>query len=260
MTQYKNILTHFHQGVFTITLNREEKRNAIDEQTMDELQDVLKNIPVNKGLRMAVMRGKGKDFCAGADLDWMRTTQDMSEEQLSRQNMKLQKVFELWFDLPVFTVAVLHGHVVGGAIGLVAASDLVVARRETRFRFSEVTLGLVPATISPFVLQRTSSRFVRNAMLTAMPFRTDKAHEHGLVDVVMDASEDQSIIDDYLEALNKTGTDAVSETKKLCNDLIFNRIDEPLDLYTAALLARVRKSDAAAQRIAGFFQSIEKKG
>ncbi len=260
MSPYKNILTHFDQGVFTITLNREHKRNAIDEQTMDELQDVLTNFPVDEGARLAVIRGKGKDFCAGADLDWMRTTQGMDEQQLSLQNMKLQKVFELWFDLPVFTIAIIHGNVVGGAIGLVASSDMVVASAETRFRFSEVTLGLVPATIAPFVLQRTRSRFVRNAMLTAMTFRTDKALEHGLVDRVIDYGQEQSIIDDCLEALNKTSAGAVSETKKLCNDLIFNRIDEPLDTYTTALLAKVRKTEAAAQRIEGFFQSIEKKG
>lgn len=260
MESYSNILTHFHQGVFTLTLNREQKRNAIDEQTMDELQDAIKSIPEHDEVRMAVLKGKGKDFCAGADLDWMRNTQDMNEEQLSRQNMKLQKVFQGWFDLPVFTVAVVHGNVVGGAIGLVAASDLVVASAETRFRFSEVTLGLIPATIAPFVLHRTRSRFVRNAMLTAMPFRTDKALEHGLVDTITDHGEEQEVMDDYLQALNKTGAGAVSETKKLCNDLIANRIEESLDLYTTSLLARMRKSDDAARRIAGFFQSIEKKG
>ncbi len=260
MAHYNNILTHFHRGVFTITLNREHKRNAIDEQTMDELLDAIREIPAIDGVRLAVIRGKGRDFCAGADLDWMRNTQDMSREQLAGENMKLQKVFELWFDLPVFTMAVVHGNVVGGAIGLVAASDLVIASAESRFRFSEVTLGLIPATISPFVLQRTRSRFIRNAMLTAMPFSTDKALEHGLVDEVIDHAQDQSVIDDYLEALNKTGAGAVSGTKKLCNDLIFNRIEEPLDSYTTALLASVRTSEEAVKRIAGFFQSIEKKG
>ncbi len=259
VTSYKNIEATLENGIFTVAFAREEKRNAINEQTMDELLEVLKAFPVDGSVKIALLKGKGRDFCAGADLDWMRNTQQMDEQALQQQNMKLQKVFELWHNLPVLTICLVHGNVVGGALGIMAASDVVIARPESKFRFSEVTLGLMPATIAPFILQRTTSRFVRNAMITAIEFRTDKAFEHGLVDVIADQSLHESTIDEYFEAMNKTEPGAVAKTKKLCNDLVFNRITEPLDQYTTALLASVRKSEAAASRIAHFFESIDKK-
>ena len=259
MTAFTNIQVTVENGIFSLVFAREKKRNAINEQTMDELLEALKAFPADSSVKIALLKGKGRDFCAGADLDWMRNTQQMDEQALQQQNMKLQKVFELWHNLPVLTICQVHGNVVGGALGLMAASDLVIARPESKFRFSEVTLGLMPATIAPFVLQRTASRFVRNAMFTAMEFRTDMAFEHGLVDVIADQSLQQSIIDDYVEAMNKTEPGAVAKTKKLCNDLVFNKINEPIDEYTTALLASVRKSDETARRIAHFFESIDKK-
>jgi methylglutaconyl-CoA hydratase len=259
MKHYSHIETELKEGVFTLILNRPEKRNAMNEQTMDELLGAMEQIPQNGSVRMVVLKARGKDFCAGADLDWMRNTQQMEVDQLQQQNMKLQRVFQTWFDLPMFTVSVAHGNVVGGALGIVAASDLVLAFPGSRFRFSEVTLGLIPATIAPFVLQRTQSRLIRNAMLTAVSFDSLEALNAGLVDKIINPDHQQPLLSDYLEALNKTESVAVGKTKNLLNDLIFNRIDEPLDQHTTRLLAQVRKSDTAAARIKAFFESIEKK-
>jgi len=259
MKLYSHIETELQEGIFTLTLNRPEKRNAINEQTMDELLDAMAAIPLDGSARMVVLKARGKDFCAGADLEWMRNTQQMDEEQLQQQNMKLQRVFQTWFDLPLFTVSVTHGNVVGGAIGIVAASDLVLAAPDSRFRFSEVTLGLIPATIAQFVMQRTQHRVIRNAMLTAIPFDSKQALDAGLADEIINTDHQQQLLSDYLAALNKTESVAVGKTKNLINDLIFNRIDESLDLHTTRLLAEVRKSDAASARIKAFFESIDKK-
>lgn len=259
MTNYQNIQLNIDDGIFTITLSREKKRNAINEQTMDELLDALRSFPNDGSIKIAIIKALGKDFCAGADLDWMRNTQQMDEMQLQQQNMKLQKVFELWFDLPAFTIAIIQGNIVGGGIGLVAASDLVIARPDAQFRFSEVTLGLMPATIAPFVLQRTQHIFIRNAMLTAMVFDTHAAHQYGLVDIIADTILEQTLLKEYKSVLNKTESSAVAKTKKLTNDIILNRIDSPIDIYTTRLLAQVRKSESASKRIAAFFNSIDRK-
>lgn len=258
MQEYQNIQVSTHQELYTLTLAREDKRNAIDEQTMDELLRALQNLPDDGSIKMAIIDARGKDFCAGADLGWMRNTQQMNEEQLQQQNMKLQKVFELWYDLPVFTVAIVHGNVVGGGMGLVAASDLVIAKPDAKFRFSEVTLGLLPATIAPFVLQRSNSRFIRNAMLTGMTFDTHSALQYGLIDVIADNTIVQIMLNEYQQALNKTEHGAVAKTKKLINDIMFSRIDSPMDVYTTQLLAQARKSPAATERISAFFSSINK--
>ncbi len=257
MAEYKNIQTTLEDGVFTLTLAREHKRNAIDEQTMDELLDALQHFSTGEETIMAVLQARGKDFSAGADLDWMRNTQQMEVEAIQQQNMKLHNVFQLWYDLPVFTVANLTGNVVGGAIGLAAASDLVIAHPVAKFRFSEVSLGLIPAIIAPFVLKRTQSRFVKNAMLTAIPFTAQQAYESRLVDWVADEASAPEILNKYREALQNNEPYAVGAAKKLINDLQDNRIQGPMDVYTTRLLAEVRKSEAASKRISQFFKSVK---
>lgn len=253
MQTFQHIQTSINESIFRLTLNREEKRNAINEQTMDELLEAIKSITTHKEVVVAVLDATGADFCAGADLDWMRTTQQMTVAQLQQQNMKLQKVFQMWFDLPLFTIAILHGNVVGGGIGLVAASDLVIADPATRFRFSEVSLGLIPATIAPFVLQRTQSQFIRNAMLTAMPFSAEDAAAYQLVDHLIDKPLVHHLLDRYVSSLMKNEPLAIAQCKQLTHDLVCNRVDQPMDVYTTRLLAEVRKSDATSRRIADFF-------
>ena len=253
MHNYQHIEVNFENEVFCITLNRPHKRNAIGEQTMDELLHAIEQVAGMGRVVAAIINAHGNDFSAGADLEWMRTTQQMTEDQLQQQNMKLQKVFAHWFDLPVFTIAQVHGNVVGGAIGLMAASDLVIAEPSARFRFSEVSLGLIPATIAPFVLQRTSSRYIRNAMLTALPFSSEEAHHERLVDVVAEHALQAQLIEEYTAALRRNEPGAIARCKQLTNDLVLNRIAQPLDVYTTRLLAQVRKSEAASARIAEFF-------
>jgi methylglutaconyl-CoA hydratase len=259
MTNYKNILVSSHNGVFELTLNREHKRNAIDEQTMDELVNVLQNQENFANVHLAVLRAKGKDFCAGADLDWMRSTGNLGEEDLVAQNLKLQRCFQLWFDLPVFTIAHVHGNVIGGGLGLMACSDLVISGPSASFRFSEVTLGLVPAIIAPFVLQRTQNRLVRNAMITAMPMDANQALKEGLIDIIADSSKADELVSEYAKATSAGEKNAVAQCKKLINDLQHNRINEPLDIYTTRLLARMRKSESASGRMENFFKSLDRK-
>jgi methylglutaconyl-CoA hydratase len=257
MNDFRNIKTDFRNGIYTVTLAREPKRNAIDELTMDELANAFTTLP--SGVNIAILAAEGRDFCAGADLEWMRTTQEMTIAELQEQNMKLRKVFELWYNLPVFTIALIHGNVVGGAIGLVAASDLVIANPDTVFRFSEVLLGLMPATIAPYVFQRTGSRAIRNAMLTAKPFDAATALHAGLTDHVADHTLRNMIIDEYKSALNKNEPGAVAATKKLANDIQMNLIKDNLDIYTTGLLAKARKSEAASARISAFLNSTHRK-
>lgn len=255
MSPYHHIETNVSEGIFYLTLAREHKRNAMDETTMDELTDVIRIIGEDQSVRAVVLDAKGKDFCAGADLEWMRNTGTMSSSGLQRQNMKLQRIFEHWYYLPVFTIALVHGKVLGGGLGLIAASNLVIAHTDSTFRFPEVTLGLLPATITPFVLQRTHSRFIQNAMLTAMPFDAHKAFEHGMVDIVANQQQAQQTISQYMEYLNKTERGAVGKTKSLLNDFQLNRINTHVGLHTAQLLAQARLSEDSQKRIAHFFTS-----
>ncbi len=254
MKQYENIKLTFNEDRAILQLNRPQKRNAINGQTMDELIDAMQQIQLRNNIGMVFLTSLGKDFSAGADLQWMRDTQQMNVDQIQQQNQKLHKIFSLWFDMPFFTCASIRGNVVGGALGLVAASDFVVAHPETKFRFSEVSLGLLPATIAPFVLQRTQSRFIRNAMLTAASFHAYEALNAFLVDAVADDVMAEKIIDEYQNNLRKNEPNAMAKCKLLINDLVMDRIEQPIEDYTTRLLAEVRKSDAAAGRIEKFFK------
>ncbi len=256
--KYENIELRFQEDLAFLSLNRPEKRNAINEQTMDELIDAMQQVQLKDNIVMVLLSSVGKDFSAGADLQWMRTTQQMNVDQIQQQNYKLHKIFSLWFDMPFFTIASIRGNVVGGALGLVAASDFVLAHPETKFRFSEVSLGLVPATIAPFVLQRTQSRLIRNAMLTAAPFNALEALNAYLVDAVADDRIAENIIEEYKNNLRNNEPNAVAKCKLLVNDLVMDRIEQPIDEYTTRLLAEVRKSDAAARRIENFFKKARK--
>jgi methylglutaconyl-CoA hydratase len=258
MFDLQNIKLVIANGVMHITLNRVHKRNAIDEQTMDEWLSIM-NRAANIKITAAVLRANGDDFCVGADLNWIRNTQNMDEETLIQQNLKLQNCFRLWHELPAFTIALVHGNAFGGGLGLVAGSDLVIARPSARFRFPEVTLGLIPALVAPFVLQRTNHRYIRNAMMTAMSFDSNEALKYGLADSIADQPTAEDMVDHYLTMLENVDSNALSQCKRLLNDITANNLRLPVDIHTARLLAAMRNTEQASRRIDNFFKSQDKK-
>lgn len=250
----ENILIEQSAECYTIVLNRPDKRNALDEKTMDELLLAFDRYERYKPAAVVLLRAEGSDFCAGADLQWMKRTSQMSHSELKLQNRKLQQVFTRWFDIPALTMVHARGNVMGGGIGLLAATDVVLAEPGTRFCFSEVKLGLIPATIAPFVLQRVSRAFARKYMLSALDFNAREALNFGLIDYVGELQEIEDEILKISQQCQKNEPQAMALTKKLVNDMAFDRLNEPLADFTVDLLARVRQSDAAQQRIGRFFE------
>ena len=170
-------------GVVFVTINRPEKKNAFDAATIAALYEAFETLHGADKVRVVFIRGAGGTFSAGADLNWMRSAADWSESDNRDDAMGLAKMLKALHDVPALTVALVEGAAMGGGAGIVAACDMAVAVEGTRFAFSEVKLGLIPATIAPYVIEAVGARRARQLFLTANIFDADYAAHAGLIDM-----------------------------------------------------------------------------
>ncbi len=164
---YKNIVTEVDNGVGIITLNRPERHNAFDGQTIGELIQALAGMASDSAVRVVVLSSTGKSFCAGADLEWMRTAARWTSAENEADARVLAEMLHRLATLSKPTVARVQGPAYGGGIGLIAACDIAIATFDAQFALSEVKLGLIPATIAPHVIAAIGERHARRYMLTA---------------------------------------------------------------------------------------------
>lgn len=211
----KTLLVSENAGVLSVQLNRPDVRNAFSAEMIGEMTGLFEKAAVRADLRAIRLGGEGKSFCAGADLAYMQEMVNYSLEKNQADALLLHGMFEAIFDCPAPVVACVHGAAFGGALGLVAVSDVVVAEEKTQFCFSEVKLGLAPAVISDFVLRKTTLGSVAPWMLTGQIFSAAEARVAGLVHVVADAAGLTAACDKVLQGFRETGPEAVRETKKL---------------------------------------------
>ena len=172
-------------GVATVTINRAARRNAFNAEVIGALREAFETLEGADGVRVVFIRGAGGTFSAGADLDWMRDAADYSEEDNRDDAMRLAVMLKHLHDLPVLTVALVEGAAFGGGAGLAAACDMAIATADSRFAFSEVKLGLVPATISPYVIAAIGPRRARGLFALGRTFGAESARSIGLVDEVV---------------------------------------------------------------------------
>ncbi len=251
MTAYKNIAIEYGRYSATIWLSRPEKRNAIDQQMASDLLELLDILQDNKKVYIVIIRGKGNTFCAGADLEWMGRT-DLPHGL--QAGALLPKLFRAFYSFPKPLVAMVQGTVMGGALGLMASADFVLADENTQFIFSEVRLGLVPATISPIVIRRIGEFKARQFMLLGSAINTKQALDAGLIDHTgnMDAIEAHK---DYLcNTFPENAPKAMESCKKLIIKVSGKNIDEELFDYTARVLDEVRKGAEAREGMRAFVE------
>src|SRR5262245_14948728 len=169
------------EGIAVLTLNRPEKRNAFDELMIENLSEHFQTLKGADHVRAVFIRGAGETFCAGADIDWMRRGGERTEADNEIDALELARMLKHLHDLPQLTVALVHGAAMGGGGGLVAACDVAVAVKDAKFRFSEVRVGLTPATISPYVIEAIGPRMARALFASAEGFDGVYAEKIGLV-------------------------------------------------------------------------------
>lgn len=234
-------------AVLRLALDRPEVRNAFDERLIEALTAAFAELPA--GVRAVVLEGRGRVFCAGGDLDWMRRMAARPEAENTRDAERLAALFQAIADCPAFTLARLHGAVYGGGLGLAAACDQAVALAGTRFCFSEARLGLIPATISRVVTPKIGPGPARWLYASAREFDAETALRIGLVHhVAIDEAALDAEVEASLAAVLRCGPAAVAAAKRLVADPPASPGD------AAARLAQTRAGDEAREGIAAFLE------
>jgi methylglutaconyl-CoA hydratase len=252
---YKNIITEVDQGIGIITLNRPDRHNAFDSQTIGELIQSFAGMASDDAVRVVVLSSAGKSFCAGADLEWMRTAAKWTSAENEADARVLAEMLHRLATLPKPTIARVQGAAYGGGVGLIAACDIAVATFDAQFALSEVKLGLIPATIAPHVIAAIGERHARRYMLTAERFSASEAYRIGLVhEMVPDEASLDQAVGAIIDAVLDNGPDALAECKDLIRAVGHRTIDAVVIADTARRIARVRASDEGRQGVAAFLE------
>ena len=243
------------KNVARIALNRPEVRNAMNALMIKELTEAVDWLDARDDIRVIEICGNGKSFCAGADINYMKDIASFGYDQNLEDAKRLSKLFQkIYFcNKPVITL--VHGAVIGGGNGITAASDIVLAEKDTVFAFSEVKLGLTPATISPFVMARCGEAPARDLMLSGRKFTAQEARDYKLVNFVGDIDELNKKLDAYIDDFLKASPDAIRDCKHLIRNVggINNPYSSVFDM-TAQLIAQERMSDDAQERMREFLE------
>lgn len=240
-------------GVVFVTINRPAKRNAFDAATIAALYEAFETLHGADHVRVVFVRGAGGTFSAGADLEWMRDAADWSESDNRDDAMGLAKMLKALHDVPALTVALVEGAAMGGGAGIVAACDMAVAVKGTKFAFSEVKLGLIPATIAPYVIEAVGARTARALFMTADLFDADAARSFGLIGHVLpDAAAIGPFVSDVVKGLKACAPGAMGDAKRLVHDVAHHKVDHGLMEDTARRIARARTSVEGQEGVRAF--------
>ncbi|MFV0681366.1 enoyl-CoA hydratase/isomerase family protein [Ottowia sp.] len=240
--------------VATVTLNRPEVRNAFNDEVIAELTEAFVRLGDAPEVRAIVLMAEGKAFCAGADLNWMRRMADYSRDENLADAEKLAFMLRTLYECPKPTIARVQGDVYAGGLGLVAACDVVVSVPTAHFCVSEVKLGLIPATISPYLIRAIGPRAAHRYFLTAERFDADEAHRLGLVHEVVPADQLDAKVGELANALTTNSPNAVRECKKLVHEVAYHNISRLLIERTVEGIADIRASDEGKEGVQSFLQ------
>ena len=240
--------------VATVTFNNAEKHNAFDDTIIKTLTDIFNDIAKRDDIKVMVLAANGKSFSAGADLGWMKRMAGYSYEDNLKDAHKLAEMLKVLNFLPQATIAKIQGAAFGGAVGLASCCDIVIASNKASFCLSEVKLGLIPATISPYVVNAIGLKASRRYFQTAERFFADKAMQIGLVDEVVDAEELTPAVDKMIATLLSNSPQAMRQAKQLAFDVAYQKIDELLLSDTSARIASIRVSNEGQEGLSAFFE------
>jgi len=240
--------------VARVFLNRPEVRNAFNDDVIRELTDAFRTLGADASLRCIVLGGHGKAFCAGADLNWMRAMAGYSWDENRADAARLADMLWTIRSCPLPVVGRLHGDTYAGGLGLAAVCDVLVAAEGVQFCLSEAKLGLLPATIGPYVVRALGEQASRRYFLTAERFDAARAHALGFVHEVVPADALDAKVDEIVAALVANGPEAVKACKRLVHDVAGAPLSADLRADTARRIADIRASDEGREGVQSFLQ------
>jgi methylglutaconyl-CoA hydratase len=250
---FENIKLVVDGEVARITFARPEVHNAFNASMIGELDQAFEKAKEEKTVRVVVLTGEGKSFCAGADINWMREIVNYSYEQNLSEALQLAEALHKLYSLPKPTVAMVNGPAIGGGNGFLSACDIAVASDDAQFGLSEVKIGLVPAAISPFVIRKIGENKAREYFLTGKRINAQKAYEIGLVNQIVPLYYLKDSVDELVQLLLSSGPEALAS----CKELIF-RVPQmslgEVKEFTARMIANLRISEEGQEGMASFLE------
>ena len=256
---YETIELEFANSVATIWLNRPELHNAFNLRMLEEIIDAVESVNSRNDIICAVIRGRGKSFCSGVDLNWMKDVTKNSYEQNYNESLQLSKCFYTIYKCKKPTIAIVHGVSIGGANGIVSSCDFAYCADDATFSLSEVKIGIIPACISPYVIKRVGEYAAKDLMLTGKRINGKEAEQYRLVNKSNDIKELDLYVENIISLLKTSGPDAM----KQCKDLIFQisnnlSLEEAYD-YTAKIIAEIRESVEGQEGMTAFLEKRKPK-
>ncbi|MEP5760997.1 MAG: crotonase/enoyl-CoA hydratase family protein [Litoreibacter sp.] len=243
-------LTVDARGVATVSLNRPEKRNAISGQMIAELAQMAENLATNQSVRVVILQGAGGHFCAGGDLGWMKAQIAADSPTRAREARKLADMLSVWNALPKPVIARIEGSAFGGGVGLACVCDIAVATSGAKFGLTETKLGLIPATIGPYVVARMGEGMARRVFMSSRVFGAQEACRLGIIGIVSDDLD--AAVEVEIAAYLECAPGAIAEAKALALTLGGAPGSDEIDYSINALVKRW-ESDESNEGIAAFF-------
>ena len=248
------LLVEFENGVTTLTLNRPEVNNAFDDKVIELLIMALDDCNADDEVKVVKLKGAGKHFSAGADLNWMRRMADLDYSANREDAGQLARLMSTLYSLNKPTIAEVHGASYGGAVGLISCCDISIAAERSSFCLSEVKIGLTPAVISPYVVKAMGERQARRYFISAEIIDAQKALDLELVHEVVPADELTQRVDELITLMLKNGPKAMGISKALVQKVANEKLDENLNHYTRDLIAEVRVSEEGQEGLTAFLE------
>ncbi len=224
-----------------IILNRPEVHNAFNPEMILAITNAFRSVSQNTNYRFVLLKANGKSFCAGGDLNWMKSMLNYTQQENQEDAIKLFEMFQSIYECKIPSIAYAHGNIMGGGIGLIAACDIVLLEQSANLAFTEVKWGLVPATIGPFVMQKLNMSNALDYMLSAKNFSAQRAKEISLANFVGSESECLAELENYKKSFFQNAPEAVVECKKMIRH-IHNQKPVDVKKWTADLIAARRVS------------------
>ncbi len=241
------------QGVARVTIVRPDVRNAFNAEVIEQLHAAFTRITAADDVRAVVLAGEGKVFCGGADINWMRSSLELSFEANVADAERMSDMYRAIDNCPKPVIARIHGAALGGGAGLAAVCDIAIASDETIFGFTEVKLGIIPAVIAPFALAKIGLSNARALFLTGERFDAHRAREIGLVHEVVPAGDLDESVEGRLAELRTAGPAAIAAAKLLLRRVLDNSYDDSRSI-TARAIARQRVSPEGQEGLRAFLE------
>ncbi|RMH71887.1 MAG: enoyl-CoA hydratase/isomerase family protein [Gemmatimonadetes bacterium] len=253
MPHYHTLELTIDQHVAYLTLNRPDKHNSFNDTLIAEMTRCFKTLANEPDVRMIVLTGNGKSFCAGADLNWMKSTIHYTEEQNREDARKLSEMFHTINFCPIPVIGKINGAAIGGGAGLVSVCDIVIASERAMFGLAEVKLGIIPAVISPYMIAKIGESHARSLFFTGERINAQRAHQIGLVHQVVSPALLDAAVQEKIDLIKTSGPQAIRAGKKLVH-MVMTLDEAGIREYNINEIARIRVTEEAQEGFAAFLE------